>query len=614
MALLLLWGITACTISDETLLPDVVQESVPVSLTLSVAAQNGSNTRMSSTTTQNKDNFRGIQDLWLVPFKKTFTESDKKIAVGDSPMSLIQDTGESINDKEKAKKFFFQPNMMKMFVGTSAFLVYGKATNSGIDKENNGSLTASYDADNNYTSEDFTPANVTFSPEVIPAAADDATKATQIAAYLTQIATAGNWYNNTDTKDLFNEFANIHNAISERFAGSSINILKHVNKTYETVNEIAEGALKTAILNAIKNPQYVTFADGKITALQGSAEGGYNLTGYPATLPEGVAGMLWNGSAFESKPGNNMGSYVYPAELYYYANSRIYTSTQAMEDKYVTTATEQEPVVDTWGSFIAKYENKGTDNQGTTVEADTRSIALIDSLNYGVACLEVKIRAKVPTESSVANAIYAFDDNYGSPSVVLKDAEADGKGTFPLTAILVGGQNKQGFDFTPKYPDETATDYSAAADPEYIIYDKTIADENVCLGDYIAQGTNANYSPSLYTLTLQTKRDKSVKLVLEFKNNTTSPFKCKSGIIYPGTKFYLMASVVNLETSDKEKDQQVLTKDHKSTVLLTISNLENAYNALPSLSSDKVRVFETVTAGISSWQQGINTSTELHNW
>ena len=75
-----------------------------------------------------------------------------------------------------------------------------------------------------------------------------------------------------------------------------------------------------------------------------------------------------------------------------------------------------------------------------------------------------------------------------------------------------------------------------------------------------------------------------------------------------------MASVVNLESSDAEKDQQVLTKDHISTVRLTISNLSNAYNALPSLSSDKVRVFETVTAGIYSWQTGSSSSTDIYNW
>jgi hypothetical protein len=602
-----------CTTADEIPSTDVTGEAVPVSILLSVAANNGGHTRMSADNTQNNNNFRGIQDLWLVPFKKTFTESDKKIAAGDTPMSLIQDTGETIaNDKEKAAKFFFQPNMMKMYVGTSAFLVYGKATNSG-NKDSNGSLTASYDA-----AKDFTPANVTFSPDVIPAGADDGTKEGYIATYLTNIATAGNWYHDNDTKDLFYQFANINGSVAAPFAGSSTNILKHVNRTYKTVKGIADGDLKTAIMNAIKDNRYVTFDVDldSITEMKGSATEGekYDMTGYPATLPDGVAGMLWNGSKFVSQPGNNIGSYVYPAELYYYANSRIYTSTKSMENEYVTSATATaETPADTWGSFIAKYENKGTDELGTTVEADTRSIALIDSLNYGVACLEVKIRAKVPSESNVANAIYAFDDNYSYPSVVLKGAEADGKGTFPLTAILVGGQNKQGFDFTPKYPDETATDYSAGDDPEYIIYDKTIADAGVCLGKYI-QGTTANYSPSLYTLTLQTKKDKSVKVVLEFENNTSSPFKCKSGIIYPGTKFYLMASVVNVETSDKEKDQQVLTKDHKSTVLLTISNLENAYNALPSLSSDKVRVFETVTAGISSWQTGSNASVELHNW
>lgn len=597
LALLALIAIVGCS-SDDC--DSQTTGKVAVDMVLSVANPSVSRgvTRMSAVTTQNNGGFRGIQDLWLVPFTK-----QGEIVSGDTPLNLITSEGQTIAASNGTAKYFFDPDVMSIQIGTASFLAYGRATIDGNNPFANGSLTASYTSSNN-----FAPANVTFTPVVIPANTDDETKAANIAQYLTNIATAGNWYQNDDTKGLFNEFANIHNAIPEPFAGSSTNILEHVNKTYETVNSsMSDGALKTAILNAIKDSHYVTFNGTAVTALSGSD---YNITGYPASLPDGVAGMKWNGTAFESKPGNNFGSYVYPAELYYYANSRIYTSTEKKEEEYKTN--------DTWASFTAReYENKGTNNEGATVQHSTRSIALINPLQYGVACLAVQIRAKIPTGGEAGNKIYAFDDNYGEPSVALSPTVGESKGTFPLTAILVGGQNKQGFDFTPKYPDETATGYSAAEDPEFIIYDRNIVSENICLGDLIENDVtdeDDHFSAPLYTLTLQTKKDKSVKLVLEFENNTSSPFKCKSGIIYPGTKFYLMASVVNLESSDAEKDQQVLTKDHMSTVRLTISNLSNAYNALPSLSSDKVRVFETVTAGISSWQTGSSSSTEIYNW
>lgn len=596
--------LTASCVADdaERVLPTDGKVAVELALNVATPSAVRGATRMSATTTQN-NGFRGVQDLWLVPFAK-----GSVIVSGDTPLNLIQDKGEEISIGNGAAKYFFNPDAMRMQIGTASFLAYGRAEVNGNDFAN-GSLTASYTTDT-----DFTPANVTFTPVGIPADDGDATKAAKIAEYLTNIAKAGNWYHDNDTKELFYEFANIHNSVAEPFAGSSINILKHINKIYQTVTEhMADGVLKTAILAAITDNHYVTFevtSEGTVvTALKGNATKGdkYDMTAYPANLPDGVAGMWWNGTSFESKPGNNFDSYAYPAELYYYANSQIYTSTQPMKDKYVTTATATEEA-DTWATFIAKYRDKTTNEYHTTVAADTRSIALIDPLQYGVACLEVQIQAKIPTGGGT-NKIYAFDDNYGSPSVELKTSESDGKGTFPLTAILVGGQHIQGFDFTPKYPDEE----TASTDPEYIIYDRQIEEEGVCLGNHI-KGETDNYSNSLYTLTLQTKKEQSVKLVLEFKNNSGSPFKCKSGIIYPDTKFYLMASVVNLETSDEEKDQQVLTKDHKSTVLLTISNLSNAYNALPSLSSDKVRVFETVTAGISTWQTGSSPSTEIYNW
>jgi len=591
-ALLTLCCLLACSTSDEISSPDMEQEAVPVSLSLSVATNRAGTTRMSAANTQNDNTFRGVQDLWLVPFMK-----EGEIVSGDTPLSPVTSEGQTIDATNGAAKFFFNPDAARMQIGTASFLAYGRAKVASGGPFVNGSLTASY----NNTPMNFTPAAVTFTPDVIPANTSDATKADRIAVYLTNIAKAGNWRNDNDTKELFYDFANIHNSVAEPFAGSSTNILKHVNKTYQIVSSsISDGALKNAILEAITDPRYVTVEGTTITALSGIDN---DMTGYPANLPDGVAGMCWNGTAFESRPGNNFGSYVYPAELYYYANSQIYTSPQEMEDQYVTTATATQEA-DTWATFIAKYKDKTTGEFNTTVTEDTRSIALIDQLQYGVACLAVQIQAKIPTGG---NKIYAFDDNYGYPSVALT------LGTFPLTAILVGGQHKQGFDFTPKYPDETATGYSADDDPEYIIYDQSIAGENICLGDFI-QGTTDNYSTPLYTLTLQTKKDQSVKLVLEFENNTVSPFKCKSGIIYPGTKFYLMASVVNLESSEAEKDQQVLTKDHISTVRLTISNLSNAYNALPSLSSDKVRVFETVTAGINSWQTGSSSSTDIYNW
>lgn len=601
LAVLCLLGCTSNDVDLQQPMPLDGQVAVEVALNVATPSVGRGATRMSAVNTQNDNNFRGVQDLWLVPFMK-----EGEIVSGDTPLSPVTSEGQTITATNGAAKFFFAPDAMRIRIGTASFLAYGRATVASGGPLVNGSLTASY----NNTPMNFTPSAVTFTPDVIPADADDATKADRIAAYLTSIATAGNWNQNNDTKELFYDFANIHNSVAEPFAGSSTNILKHVNKTYQIVSSsISDGALKNAILEAITAPQYVTVEGTTITALSGTD---YDMTGYPANLPDGVAGMLWNGSAFESRPGNNFGSYVYPAELYYYANSQIYTSPQKMEDQYVTTATATEEA-DTWATFIAKYKDKTTKTFHTTVTEDTRSIALRDPLQYGVACLAVQIQAKIPTGGEPGHKIYAFDDNYGYPSVALTSTVGTTLGTFPLTAILVGGQHIQGFDFTPKYPDETATGYSVENDPEYIIYDQSIAGENICLGDFI-QGTTDNFSTPLYTLTLQTKKDQSVKLVLEFENNTTSPFKCKSGIIYPGTKFYLMASVVNLESSDAEKDQQVLTKDHMSTVRLTISNLSNAYNALPSLSSDKVRVFETVTAGISSWQPGSSPSTEIYNW
>lgn len=593
---------------------------VPVELALSVSSSRpAASTRMTSSVVQSSgSNFRGIQDLWLIPFTK-----QGKIVSGDVPVNLITDAALTMDAKESSASELKQcyddeidPHH-SMRIGIASFLAYGRAKTASGNEVQQGSLAVSYTNTTPISSSNFVPGSITISPVSIHPEG----VSSKIAEYLTNIANAGKetvdgkWCtttSNAELQDLFKQFANYKDVAYEPFAGSSTNILTYVNNWYTTVNGLAEDGLRNAVLAAIKDPQYVTFDEStqKITALVGTAEEHEDMTGYPAGLPDGSVGLRWEESTNQFVPfyGNPLNRYVYPAELYYFSNSRIYTSASSKKEKYTTSS-------EVWNTFIEnEYENKGDENEGALVDAQTRSIALIEPLQYGVACLDVKIQADCSESGDDNNKIYAYNDDYQAPTIELTPTDGNTLGTFPVTAILIGGQRKQGFEFTPKYPDETVEGYLADEDPEYIIYDSSIADEKICLGDFIMTSSSDNFSPSLYTLALQSKIEQSVKVVLEFENNSGHDFLCESGIIYNGTKFYLMASVVNQETSEEEKDKQVLTKDHMTTIKLTIKGLSSAYNSLPNLSSDKVRIFETVTAGIKQWEDGSTKSHEVYNW
>ena len=74
----------------------------------------------------------------------------------------------------------------------------------------------------------------------------------------------------------------------------------------------------------------------------------------------------------------------------------------------------------------------------------------------------------------------------------------------------------------------------------------------------------------------------------------------------------MVASVVPPGTGEIGK--RVMTRGHMTVVNLTIGSLRTAYNALPDLSSDKLRLFDVVQAGVHKWQPGETGEHEVYNW
>lgn len=546
-------GCTTAESDEPQPQPQRTDDYVEVDVALSVSTTTGSSnstTRMASTVV-NPTSLR-MQDCQILPF--SIPVSQDSIKLGDQPNASTI-TGFTLKSR------YYMSYNQRLPIGTNAFLCYARALREEpYNKAAYGSILMTGGS---------TLSTTRFNLESIQQTQAEQDARTVILNYMNSIATAGGWNTNTDEtiSNEFKNFVNIKSGAPQGLAGSSLNIIAYVNQWYDKVTSIA--SIGTAIKNAIHSDAYVTVTNGKVTAIKG-------VESYPVSLPDGSAVIKWNSThgRFEYEQFAN---YVYPAERFFYANSRIYTSADSRKSDYTK---------DTWNAVLATYENKGTDNNGVFVASTTRSVAIKNPLRYGAAGLEIRIKANAEND-------YLRDANqdYNLSAVTLNST------TFPLTAIIVSSQVEQNYCFEPVNQNDAN---------EKVIYDTSL--DNIYLG-----ATNATtYSNPVYTIGLQTKDYLSMKVVLEFENNSDKDFISDNGVIYRGTKFYMLANVI--PDGEQGKYKRVMTRGHMTTVNLAIKSLKSAYNALPDLTSDKLRLFDTVVAGIREWQTGQTGDHEVNNW
>ena len=158
----------------------------------------------------------------------------------------------------------------------------------------------------------------------------------------------------------------------------------------------------------------------------------------------------------------------YPPLLCYYGNSRIKTSdTDSEQEHYVSS--------NSWSQILDEYQNSSA-----VVSSKTRSIAIRDAINYGVAQLRVSIKCPPKlTDQGNTHEITVTGTN------------------IPLTALIVGPQYNVAYNFDP-----------LASSDEHAIYDPRVMDhENnpIYLKPFVATAY-AN------TLVLPTRKDEVVYL------------------------------------------------------------------------------------------------------
>ena len=535
---LLVQAFSSCSLIDE---PEE-DESVAASLAFNVSV-NRRVTRMSDAITQQQNYaFRGIQDLVILPFAIQGT-----IGEGETPLSGMT---YDMHPNEDVGKNYFDDRNVKIPFGTASFLCYARAaktlaSETPTPEENfeNGAITANgFETPNTST--------ISFAPEVIyttTTTVDNTVtpavhaKATAIANYLTAIANAIP----AENHDFFLQFINEGHPI----AASSTNVTKL--ETWATTNGIT---LPTP------RPE--------------------NLSGYPAAinLPDGAAVVKWNFTEqkFEPQPVttteanvNSLNRFVYPAELWYYANSQIKTSTEAQKEHYNSAD---------WSAVLANYET----NDGV-IDYQTKSVAVKDPLSYAVGCLKIGLVV----------------------SSTMKDADEQtinlSANSFPLTAVFVSGQHAQAFNFTAKNDNN-----------ELIIYDNQIPQipTVVSMGGAIATNPETD-TPERYinTLVFQTKDGENVRFALEFTNNSGVDFMGTNGIVFAGAKFYLVGTIQapnGVQTDDWMK--RVFTKNYTTQGTVRISSLSQAYTYLPDLLDPRLEIGIKL---VPNWIQSTPTNVPL---
>ena len=542
------WLLMAGCNADEGL----QQESKPVVVDLALTVSNAPQltTRMTGTNVQADGNYRGLTVSRIVPFNV-----HGKITVDDTPtwyqISALR------TDYLRTDHFYLYKNCMIM-EGAASFLTYGRAPKGSLTKAANGSIIETFPLA-------MDPQHIRFSLEPISQRVVHST-ATSLADYMTSIATAKG--NNIAWKDapsnvlktMFLNFVNQTEAVTggNVLPGSSANIYTYTQNLKAVLNGLTltngdDIAIRTAIIDKIDT--YNT-----------------NWDGFPASLglPDGAAAIRWNGTSFTPQISytsladiNGIDRFTYPAEIYYYGNSRIVTSNIDGRQQIYDDESNKK-----WYQVLTSgYEYQ--DNAAVT--HNTRSVAIKEPLQYGVARLQVKL---LPTTSTLKDA--------KNNSVTIME-----KTSFPLTGIIVGGQMPVGFDFAP------TTSYPVYSETDIVyVYDNQVKTNGISGDEYFYLSAYEN--PKMTnTLVLQSYDHKIVPIVLEFINNSDKDFVGLDGIVYRGTKFYLVALIDPATKSGDPLTQirdRVFTQDYTTTLNMKVTGLSKAYNVVPNLLSSRLEL------------------------
>lgn len=553
-------------------------------------------TRQSADVAQQNNNFRGIQDMRLLPFTGDVTGSSASLIT----LGFNSDAFQSDGSDASQGRYIYRD--VEIPVGTKNFVFYGKATGaySSVDnKFTNGNLVEE-------GLDGTTPValdGVKFRLDAInsglnlanAATADDSESYKKVLKALQTV---------TDTKvtsaDKTIEWTNVDVPASGE-ADADYAKLNHANKLWEAFKKLTAGSaasVREALTRLEESVGVDALApgvtakcngEGLLQTLKANIATAKELldkneeTGnkFPAdfNLPDGAvqvelgAGNKWNfksPSVMVGEASIDYAKIAYPAALYYTVNTPVKANDQASTGL----ADGMWPTKEDWTKNNATWTGWGSE-----VVNSTRTIALEKAIQYGVANLKTTVKLKTSN----------LDDNAKAKGGQVKDQNINADSKLKLTGVLVGGQPEYvGWEF--KAPATTSFDYT--------VYDNKIA-SNAAL-------TTTASDPN-YTLVLDNNKAEQatvVYVVLEFVNNTNVDFYGADGMVPKGGKFYLVGKLDMTSVTDANKNGQthIFVQDHTTVANFTIKDLKNAYNTIPDLRSTSVSVGLAVNL---TWENGI---------
>lgn len=547
---------------------DVVKTEFAISLPGQAVA--GPNKMPAATVqTEGITNFQGMTSLFLVPFaeQNAVAKEEERLGANIHLADLVKNDIEDANSHAKVYADVSIP------LTTGSLLFYAKSAATG-EKNAVGSLVVVDTAAN--TPESF---QFQLDPILTSAATTEMnTKATQLKTYLSNIANVADgkepsvaWKDypadSAALKAMYDTYITMKGL-------STFEISRVLTDLYKSLKDRrSTSPLAAAIIAAIQAPDWASI-DGTDTVRLASP---YN--NFPAEygIPEGSYIIAWDADATPTAAfvdGDYSGkaqlaSYVYPAQLWYTANSTILAANKSMANQYTDDRY--------WKDILALYTAASASKAVNTL---TRSVAIEDTIQYAVARLDVTVKLHKDTTHLIDNS-YTYEG-------VKTDVPVVGDG-FPVTAVLIGGQKHVGFDFAPITSDE------------YTIYDNNMASP--------MYAKNATPSNTNHTLVLQ-NGGSEVMIAIELINNSGQDFYGVGGQIVPKNgKFYVCGKLfADTRYGDDKTGGLVFKKDFTTTARLSLKSLKNAYNTIPDLRTPQLELGFAVDL---TWQEGNTYDVEL---
>lgn len=317
---------------------------------------------------------------------------------------------------------------------------------------------------------------------------------------------------------------------------------------------------------------------------------------YDADGTKGFSYIIPSTSLIDASATIHSYKYMYPAELYYFDNSLLRVSdVEKTEPQYPNGYNQWDNPSGNpnWADFTIG-----------AVKSSTRSVAVKNNINYGVAMLQTKV-ALTDGAAYVDNKhkFITTEENQTITEANIKKMQ--------LTGILIGDQhNQMNWQYLPNN--------TAATGFEYIVYDNVIPNDGV-----IPTATGQE----VYTLLFdnyKTGDQSKVKIALEFKNASDVDFYGKDNLIRAGGTFYLVGELDPTKggtmTWDtyypvppytaaglSTKTPRIFTQDYMTSVTFKFNatTLQNAYVTVPDLRSTQTSLGLSVDL---KWQQGMQFS------